>query len=118
MKKVFTVLAISITLFACKKASSSRQIKVTSYLESPSSFLNVNALMAYYPSDPTDPCYLSDTVVVIVSAPLPAGTQIDTVYILPNHNRSYHDAGYGNVAGQVPCAILSVKSKGSYNFSY
>lgn len=117
MKKVFTVLAISIALFSCKKESSSKQISVVSYIETPNNFYNVTAVMSYT-GDPSTPVYLPDTIVVIVSAPLPSGTQIDTIYIPPYNNRDIHDAGYGNVAGKVPCTILSVKSKGNYDFSY
>ena len=114
MNKIF--IFILFAFFSCKKTTLT-PINVTSYVETPNGYYNVTALITY-PEDGSANVSLPDTVIVIVSAPLPSGTQIDTIYIPPYHYVSFHNEGPGHVSGQVACTVLNVISKKNYPFKY
>lgn len=117
MKKLLPIILITTLLISCKKSSTtSNQIGVVAYVESSNGFIDVDAYL--YSTSKHAPFVVQDTVTVVVLAPLPSGTEIDTIYVTPYFSEGIHDAAIGTVTGQTPCTILSVTSKGGYSFSY
>lgn len=120
MKKVFTILAITTMLISCKKASNS-SIKITSDAFD-NTFSSGLTLYGFVDINLNTSVAIPDTITAIVQLSIPTAsfTQIDTCIIPPNMLIYSTDANKPGIFADsdLQVQILSVSSKGNYNFSF
>ena len=93
------------------------KIQVSAYANSQSNIISDHAVL-YDEASRTHIANLSDSVTVVISFVLNSTTIIDTLIVPPYTNIASNVIGSGSIPGEVPCTILSVTSKGGYQFSY